>query len=142
PNVKPKENIAPTRRPTLDSTLIKPEHFDIFSSWINKKDSSHYNKKNNPYKFNLLYKVSRDGNTVKAFHEKCDNKGATVVIAKIQNSEKIIGGYNPLFWDSSSEYKSTKGSFIFAFADRNNLQSAKIGYCNNNQCAIYCHPNI
>src|SRR5579871_2837291 len=69
PNVKPKANAAPTRRPTLDSTLIKPEHFPIFSSWIDKKDSSRYNGKNNPYKFNLLYRASRDGNTT--FHEKC-----------------------------------------------------------------------
>ena len=97
-----------------------------------------YSKK---YKFNLLYRASRDGDTARAFHEKCDNKGATVVIAKIQNSEKIIGGYNPLFWDSSNNFKSTNDSFIFSFADRNNLQSAKVGYCNNNQCAVYCNPS-
>src|SRR5947209_3750977 len=45
PNMKPKANVATTRKPNskvkLDSTLIK-----IFSSWIDKKDSSHYNKKN------------------------------------------------------------------------------------------------
>src|SRR5436305_744728 len=142
PNMKPKANAAPTRRPTLefklDSTLVKPEHIHIFSSWIDKKDSSHYNKKNNPYKFNLLYRASKDGNNTATFHEKCDNKGATVVIVKIPNSEKIIGGYNPLFWDSSSGWKSANDSFIFSFTDRNNLQSAKVGYCNQNQKAIYC----
>ena len=26
-------------------------------------------------------------------------------------------------------------------ADRNNLQSAKVGYCNNNQYAVYCRPS-
>ena len=144
PDVKPKANTAPTRRPTLnfklDSTLVKPEHISLFSSWIDKRDSLHYNKKNNPYKFNLLYRASRDGNTPAAFHKKCDNKGATIAIAKIQNSEKIIGGYNPLFWDSSSGiYKSTNDSFIFSFADRNNLKSAKVGYCNKNQYAICCN---
>src|SRR6201996_619114 len=89
PNMKPKANIATTRKANLkSSTLIKQEHISIFSSWIDKKDSSHYNKKNIPYKFNLLYRASRDGNSAAVFHEKCDNKGATVVIAKIQNSEK------------------------------------------------------
>src|SRR6202000_852265 len=131
PDVKPKANIAPTRKPIFDSTLVKPEHIRIFSSWIDKKDSSYYNKKKNPYKFNLLYRASRDGNTVAAFHNKCDNKGATITIAKVQNSEKIIGGYNPLFWDSSNSDKSTNDSFIFSFPDRNNLQSAKVGYCTN-----------
>src|SRR5437868_7086296 len=131
PNIKSKDDVTP-RKPKYDSTLIKPEHIAIFSSWIDKKDSSHYNKKINPYKFNLLYRASRDGNTVAAFHEKCDNKGATIVIAKVQNSEKIIGGYNPLFWDSIDSYKSTNDSFIFSFADRNNIQGVKVGYCNNN----------
>src|SRR5688572_22690679 len=102
PNMKPKANVAPTRKLTLkfelNSTLIKPEHIAIFSSCIDKKDFLHYNKKNIPYKFNLLYKASRDGNTAASFHEKCDNKGATVVVAKIRNSEKIVGGYNPLDW--------------------------------------------
>src|SRR5207247_4835054 len=101
----------------------------------------HYNKKNIPYKFNLLYRASRDGNTAASFHEKCDNKGATVVVAKIQNSEKIVGGYNPLFWDSSGDYKYTNGSFIFSFTDRNNLQSAQVGYCINNQYAVQCLSN-
>jgi len=87
-----------------------------------------------------LFRASRDGNTVAAFHKKCDNKGATIAIVKVQNSEKIIGGYNPLFWESSNcSWKSTNDSFIFSFADRNNLQSAKVGYCNDNQKAIYCN---
>src|SRR3989440_10538992 len=39
PNMKPKADTAPTRGPTLDSTLVKPEHLHVFSSWIDKKDS-------------------------------------------------------------------------------------------------------
>src|ERR1051325_2285229 len=109
------------------------EHIPLFSSWIDKKGSSHYNKKNNPYKFNLLYRASRDGNTAKAFHEKCDNKGATIVVTKIKNSEQIVGGYNPLFWDSSISCKSTFDSFIYSFTTGTNLQSAKVGYNNGNQ---------
>src|SRR5204863_4568847 len=130
PNMKPKTNVAPPRKPNfkLDSTLIKPEHIPLFSSWIDKKDSSHYNKKNSPYEFNLLYRASRDGNTARAFHEKCDNKGATIVVIKIKNSEQIVGGYNPLDWESISGWKSTNDSFIFSFTDRNNFQSAKVGY--------------
>src|SRR5947209_11654642 len=141
PNIKPKDDVTPRKPNFKSSTLIKPEHITTFSSWIDKKDSSHYNKKNIPYKFNLLYRASRDGNTPTAFHEKCDNKGATIVVAKIQNSEKIVGGYNPLFWDLSNCYKSTNDSFIFSFTDRNNFESAKVGYCNNSQKAIHCHQD-
>ena len=81
PNMNPKTDVPPPRKPNLkSSTLIKPEHIAMFSSWIDKKDPS---QKNTPYKFNLLYRASRDGNTTAAFHEKCDNKGATIFIAKI-----------------------------------------------------------
>ncbi|RGB30147.1 hypothetical protein C1646_711821 [Rhizophagus diaphanus] len=117
-----------------DSVIItKSQHFAIFASWIEKKNDSYYNEKNIPYSFNLLYRASRDGNTAAAFHNICDNKGSTIVIAKITNSEQIIGGYNPLDWKpilnkDNNYYKPTNDSFIFSFTDRNNLQTAKVGY--------------
>src|SRR5947209_18068118 len=58
PNVKPKVNKAPTRKPKLDSTLIKPEHIAIFSSWIDKKDFSHYNNKIFLMNLNLYLKLA------------------------------------------------------------------------------------
>src|ERR1044071_9185590 len=65
PNMKPKSDIAPSRRPNLkfelDSTLIESNHIPLFASWIDRKDSSYYNKKRNPYNFKLLYRTSRDG---------------------------------------------------------------------------------
>ena len=70
----------------------------FFSSWIEKKDGSYYNTINNPYNFKLLYRASRDGDRAVAFHDKCDNKGPTLVIAKIANSEQIVGGYNSSDW--------------------------------------------
>ena len=108
-------HIVPNRRPNIDipprnrkSVIVQLKKiFAIFSSWIDKKENSHYNGVNIPYNFNLLYRASRDGNTAAAFHAKCDNKRATIVIVKITNSEQIFGGYNPLFWDSSNSFKST-----------------------------------
>jgi hypothetical protein len=118
---------------TYDSILIKPQHFAIFSGWIEKKNDSHYNARNIPYNFNLLYRASRDGNTAAAFHAKCDNKGATIVIAKITNSEQIVGGYNPLFWnEKSNTNKSTSDSFIFTLT----TQTAKVSYSNGDPNSI------
>src|SRR5438034_7937679 len=109
PNNRLNINMQLTRCPY--STTIKSQHLNIFANWIEKKKISNYNKiEHIPYKFKLLYCASKDGNTVKAFHEKCDNKGATIVIAKVTNSEYIIGGYNPLEWDSSGSWKSTNNS--------------------------------
>src|SRR5581483_5971984 len=87
------------------------------------------------------YRASRDGNTAAEFHKKCDNKGATIFVAKITNSEQIVGGYNPLSWDSTSKCKSTNDSYIFSFTDRNNMQIVKVGYSNGDDCSVYCDQN-
>ncbi|RIA83792.1 hypothetical protein C1645_742809 [Glomus cerebriforme] len=137
-------NMAPNKQLNIDiqppRQQIKSQHFAIFSSWIEKKNYTHYNVRNIPYNFNLLYRASRDGNTPASFHAKCDNKGATIVIVKISNSEQIVGGYNPLFWDLSSSWKSTNDSFIFSFTNKNDVQSAKVGY-SNDQNSVGCFLN-
>ncbi|GBB85425.1 hypothetical protein RclHR1_11970001 [Rhizophagus clarus] len=121
-----------------DSIIINNKHFATFSSWIERKNQFHYNEKNIPYNFNLLYRASRDGNTTAAFHAKCDNKGATIIVVKVANSEQIVGGYNPFFWDTSNTYKSTYDSFLFSFINKNSHQSAKVGYSNGDQQSIGC----
>ncbi|GES99164.1 BTB/POZ protein [Rhizophagus clarus] len=142
PNMKPKDNLPPSRKPNLkyqlDSTLIESNHIPIFSSWIDKKDSSHYNKKYIPYDFKLLYRSSRDGNDTDSFHRNCDNKGATIWIAKIKNSEQLIGGYNPLDWDVSYTWKTTADSFLFNFTNGNNILTAKMSYVNSTNLAVFC----
>ncbi|EXX69233.1 hypothetical protein RirG_097990 [Rhizophagus irregularis DAOM 197198w] len=137
-NKKLKNDIQPPRKSNFiyDSTLIERQHFAIFASWIDKKENSHYGVRNIPYKFNLLYRASKDGDTPVMFHNKCDNKGATIVVAKIANSESIVGGYNPLQWDASDQDKSTFDSFIYLITDEKNIETAKIGYSNGNKYSI------
>ncbi|EXX58109.1 hypothetical protein GLOIN_2v841910 [Rhizophagus irregularis DAOM 181602=DAOM 197198] len=141
PDMKPKNTIPPSRKPKLDSTLIESKHISVFASWIDKKDSLHYNKKCIPYEFKLLYNSNRDGFDVKSFHKNCDNKGATIWIAKIQDSTKLIGGYNPLDWGGNCGRKNTTDSFLFNFIDGNNISTAKLGYVNNASMAVYCGNN-
>src|SRR5436190_294697 len=116
--MKPNYDIAPSRRPNLkvklDSILIESNHIPFFASWIDKKDSSHYNKRNIPYDFKLLYRSNRDGLDNKVFHRNCDNKGATIWVAKFQGAQ-LIGGYNPLDWSGNCVWKNTTDSFIFDF---------------------------
>ncbi|RIA98682.1 hypothetical protein C1645_731421 [Glomus cerebriforme] len=132
----------PLRQLKLDSILIDSNYLPLFASWIDKKDFSYYNKRNIPYDFNLLYRSSQDGFNTTSFHKNCDNKGATIWIAKIQNSTKLIGGYNPLDWDGNSCWKTTLDSFLFNFIDGKNLSTAKLGYVINAQYAVYCHEQF
>ena len=63
PNMKPKTNLAPSRKPNLkfklDSTLIESNHIPLFASWIDKRKYSYYDTRRNiPYDFKLLYRSS------------------------------------------------------------------------------------
>ena len=143
PDIKSKTNVPPSRKPNLklDSTLIQTNHIPLFASWINQKDSSHYNNKNIPYDFKLLYRSSRDGFNAESFHRNCDNKGATIFVAKIQGSTQLIGGYNPLDWNGNCGCKTTTDSFLFNFTDGKNISTAKVGYVKSAQNAVMCYSN-
>jgi hypothetical protein len=142
PNMKPKTNVTPSRRPKLDSTLIESSYASVFASWIDKRDSMHYDKRSIPYKFKLLYRSSRDGFNTTSFHKNCDNKGPTIWIAKIQNSKQLIGGYNPLDWGGNCNWKNTTDSFLFNILDGKNISTAKLGPVNSlGNYAICCNNN-
>ena len=72
----------------LESNIIKKDERKLISKWI----LPHYN-----LKFELLYKGSRDGYTNDIFHSKCDNKGPTVFVAKLENNRRF-GGFTSDPW--------------------------------------------
>ncbi|GBC01815.1 hypothetical protein RclHR1_04340012 [Rhizophagus clarus] len=144
PNMKHKANLPPPRKPNcqIDSTLIESKHIPLFASWIDKKDSFYYDEKNSPYDFKLLYRSSRDGIATSSFHGNCDNKGATIWVAKVKDSTQLIGGYNPLDWDGShKDWKATIDSFIFNFTDGRNISTSEVSYVSRQSRAVYCHYN-
>ncbi|RGB35307.1 hypothetical protein C1646_759478 [Rhizophagus diaphanus] len=140
-DAKPNVEIPPSRNPkrfTLNSTLINEENLKILTGWIELKDTKKYS-----YRFNLLYRNSQDsydGSDVVSFHEHCDNKGPTLMIAKIKDKEHLFGGYTPLNWDCSDIYKSSSESFIFSITNNNNnIKTAKLGRIKNPQHSIFCY---
>jgi hypothetical protein len=145
PNMQPRTNVAPSRKSSskfkLDSTLIESKHIPLFASWIDRKDPS-YNKNDIPYEFKLLYRSDRDGFNAASFHNYCDNKGATIWVAKIQGSKQLIGGYNPLDW-SGNGGKYDANSFLFNFTDGKNISTIKLSHPVNSDYyySIYCYHN-
>ena len=65
---------------------------------------------------------------------------ATIWVARLQDSTQLIGGYNPLDW-SGNDWKNTADSFLFNITDGQNIFTAKLGYVNNPNYAIYCNKN-
>ncbi|CAG8752755.1 15694_t:CDS:2 [Gigaspora margarita] len=141
PNSVPLYNAFPHRK-IFDSILIKIPHVLLFASWIDKKNNDHY-KDMSPYKFILLFRGSIDGFKNSIFHQRCDEKGATLVVAKIQNSNQLIGGYSPIDWDTSNQNKSSTDSFVFSLSDSTNFSNVKLGRISSSHYshAIYCYSS-
>ncbi|RIB09364.1 hypothetical protein C2G38_2251429 [Gigaspora rosea] len=100
------------------SSVINDEHFAEISSWIDRRESM-YDVTKIPYKFNLLLRGSRDGFTRETFHRLCDNIPGTVVVIKVNNTNEILGGYNPLVWNKQGKYFATTNSLIFSLKTQN-----------------------
>ncbi|CAG8634367.1 7272_t:CDS:2 [Cetraspora pellucida] len=121
----------------ISSVLINEEIARMFVKWITKTTDNKSLKKVH-YSFNLLFRSSRDGFSSYTFHQRCDNKGATIVVGYISDSNQLVGGYNPLDWNGNN-YKNTTDSFLFSLSDFNNPQSATLGRVVNGNRAVYCN---
>ena len=83
----------------------------------------------------LLYRVTRDGDSTKVFHKKCNNIKGTLMIVKTTKGF-IFGGYTNEIWNEDKKYKKDDNAFCFSL-DLNKLyKSKKSGYaincCNSN----------
>jgi hypothetical protein len=101
----------------IDSKIITIQHIELISKWIYRLEITDEIKKF--YEFKLILRGSRDGFTPEKFHEICDNQSDTVTIIKVKDSNEILGGYNPIEWNSDDSYGVTKDSFIFSFKNKN-----------------------
>jgi len=93
-------------------------------------------------KWTLLLRASRDGYTVQAFHNKCNNKAPTIVIIH-SNNNHVFGGFTPISWDSSntSKVEDTKASFLFLLRSQRGDQPNKFSLKSTANCHIYCHQS-
>jgi hypothetical protein len=140
PDNRSSTSLLPSRIPKIDSTIIiNPKLLLLFASWIDKMNPPYNSFK---YDFKLLFRSSRDGLEPVKFHQKCDDIDKTLSIGKIQNSEQIFGGYNPLNWNGGGQWKNANESFIFNINNRDDSNTAKVSYVVKNQGnAIYCYQS-
>ena len=90
------------------------------------------------FKFNLLYKVSRDGDRISTFTEKVKGKSPTLILIKSKDGYKF-GGYTTIEWNMSGiyTYKEDKLSFIFSINKKQKFELKK----GNESYAICGDPN-
>ncbi|CAG8491523.1 4071_t:CDS:1, partial [Acaulospora colombiana] len=75
------------------------------SSWIDRKEIP-YSSSSISYYFKLVIRGSRDGFDPQIFWNKSHEHTSTLIILKVEGSEEILGGYNPLTW-----YKEREGAY-------------------------------
>ncbi|CAB4441045.1 unnamed protein product [Rhizophagus irregularis] len=118
PNCKSATKVFPPRKSqyVFGSSIFTINHFNLISYWIdNGQEKSPKLNGNVRYEYNLLLRGSKDGFELKDFRLNCNNKGATIDLIKLKDSNKIIGGYNPIKWSGSNKYLNSQSSFIFSF---------------------------
>ena len=85
--------------------------------------------------FELIYRGTRDGDSAKNFHQKCDNRGPTLTLCK-EKDGKIFGGYTEANWDSDNRHeKSDKEAFIFSITNNKKIKTK------NNENSIECNKD-
>lgn len=93
----------------------KKKKFDLIHEEANADDLQKIAKWINPKQqlvFDLLFKMTRDGDTAKVYHELCDNKGATVTIIETEVGLKF-GGYRNHMIDTKG-WKKGSDDFVFS----------------------------
>ncbi len=90
-----------------NSEIIKEDEVENIGNQINPKKK---------IKLTLLYSGKENGFTVNAFHEKCDGKAPTLILAK-SHLDLNFGGYTKIPWDSSNRHKNDKDAFLFSLTN-------------------------
>ena len=98
----------------INSSIIKNDlkKFNLLNEWIKEKMDK------DQIKYELIFKMSRNGTTVEDFHKFCNDKGATLTIIKTTGN-LIFSGFTPLEWKSldgiSCQLKdNTRRTFLFS----------------------------
>lgn len=118
---------------SINSIIIGEKGFAKIASWIDRKQPAcTYTPAEIPYDFRLLYRGSRDGViNVKKFHERCANQGATIIIIKIAESTRVLGGYNPEDWLNENAWGERMFSFIFSMENDRDVGKSEKDVDNN-----------
>ena len=115
-----------------DSKLITNiSQIELIKTGIKNYDNS---KK---IKLSLLFRASRDGDTIKAFHDRVDGISPTISLIETKTNY-IFGGFTDHAWDSKSGCVNTNNTFMFSF-NKKKIYIGKNGghICCGNGCGPF-----
>ena len=129
------KNILIKKNQINDLSVIENLNTSLICNEEDNKLIKDYINSNQKVKAELLYRLTRDGNSIQKFHELCDNQGATLVLYRTQNGMKL-GGFSPLSWDiKTGGYKNDWDTFVFSLTRKEKYPKKSINY------SIYCNSS-
>lgn len=84
----------------------------------------------------LIYRASRDGDSSKSFHSKCDGKSNTLTVIK-SSVGKRFGGFSVGEWSTEQSYSKDENAFLFSIDDKQFYFIKK----EQSDYAIFSNPN-
>lgn len=123
--------IIAARAPFSGSQLVSESQGQQINSWVGFPHQE----------WALCYRYSSDTQTSTAFHYQCNNRGPTVTIVKmetdgVENSERLIGAYNPNAYTDSVGYEPATYHFLFSLT--NNYKHRAFNHLDN---GLYSNPS-
>ena len=123
---------TPESKSSAFSSLLKPAQERQLKDWVAQA-------RRGQATFEMLFRASRDGFSASNFHEKCDRRGPTVVLAR-STCGHLFGGYTEQEWDSTTGWKKCLDAFLFRLEPLPS-KHAVIRIDNNTKTGILCDPD-
>ena len=107
------------------SLIVKDvKKINVLKNWIDSSEKK--------LETELLYRLSRDGESITTFHQLCDNKGPTITLFEKADGI-IIGFYSPLSFDTTfKNFKEDMNTFIFNLNNQTKFEKKR------KDGSIYC----
>ena len=117
----------------IDSNIIK-NNFEL--AQINNGIKHQLNK--NIKKINLLYRCSRDGDSISSFHKHCDNHSNVLFLIETKENRKF-GGFTSLHYCQNGGYSKDDNAFIFSLTNKENyyINKGKNALCLDGRGIIF-----
>jgi len=122
-----------TPKMIIDSKILTDKEKTVLMTKIIPKTLQHK-------KFKLLFRASKDGFQAYQFHQKCDNKGATLVVVE-STLNHVFGGYASCSWSSTqNNYGVDQNAFLFLVRSSKGTKPASWKASNVSQ-AVYSYSS-
>lgn len=107
-------------------------HIIFLKNWINEIENS-----NKIIRTKILYKLTKDGDSVDTFHKLCDNISPTLTLVKTSEGRRF-GGYTTCIWSVTKGGKKDGKTFLFSFDEKKMFKKKEES---KNERDIYCRKD-